>query len=176
MRLIAATAVQLKQGSTFDQTPVPSGSQQFKYERPDRPARVDKDTLDQQYFAGLHWDSLLNVMEASYSTMGSFIAEHNQYLSYGNLVEYLNPALVMTMANKEDNPTYKKAMCGPDKAGFIAAMGKEMMTLMELNVYDLVDTTPDKKIIPGVWALKRKQYPDGLLKQLKARFCARGFE
>ena len=108
--------------------------------------------------------------------MGSFIAEHNQYLSYGNLVEYLNPALFMTMANKEDNPTYREAMCGPDKAGFIAAMGKEMMTLIELEVFDLVDITPDKKIISGVWALRRKRYPDGLLKQLKARFCARGFE
>ena len=150
MRLIAATAVQSKQRSTFDQTSVPSGSQQFKYKRPDRPAQVDRDTLDQQYFAGLYWDSLLNVMEALYSTMGSCIAKHNQYLSNRNLVEYLNPALFMTMSNKEDNSTYKEAMCGPYKAGFIAAMGKEMMTLMELKIYDLVNITPGKKIISGV--------------------------
>ena len=65
MRLIAATAVQAKQGITFDQTPVPSGSQQFKYECPDRPAQVNSNTLNQQYFAGLFWDSLLNVMEVS---------------------------------------------------------------------------------------------------------------
>ena len=89
-------------------------------------------------------------MEASYSTMGSFIAEHNQYLSYGNLVEYPNPALLMTLANKEDNPTHREATSGPDKAGFIAAMGKEILTLMDLDVYDLDDITPDKKIISGV--------------------------
>ena len=89
-------------------------------------------------------------MEASYSTLGSFIAEHNRYLSYGNIVEYLNPALFMTMANKEDNPTYREVMSGPDKAGFITAMGKEILTLMELGVYDLVDITPDKKIISSV--------------------------
>ena len=47
---------------------------------------------------------------------------------------------------------------------------------MELNVYDLVKITPDMKIISGVWALQRKRYPDGLLKQLKARFCTRGFK
>ena len=64
-------------------------------------------------------------MKASYSTMVSFIAEHNQYLLYGNLVEYLNPSLFMTIENKEDNPTYREAMSSPDKAGFIAAMGKE---------------------------------------------------
>ena len=74
----------------------------------------------------------------------------------------------MMMVNKEDNPTYKEAMCCPDKAGFIAVMGKEMMTLLELDVYDLVDITPDKKIISGGLAFGRERYPDGLLKQLKA--------
>ena len=69
----------------------------------------------------------------------------------------------MTLVNKEDNPIYREAMSGPDKAGFIAAMGKEkLLTLMELDVYDLVDITPDKEIISGVWALQRKRYPDGL--------------
>ena len=29
-------------------------------------------------------------------------------------------------------------------------------------------------ILPGTWAFKIKQYPDGLVKKLKARFCARG--
>ena len=112
----------------------------------------------------------------SYSSLGSFISEHNQYLSCGNLVEYLNPALFITMANKEDNPTYQEAMYGPDKAGFIAAMGKEMLTLMELNVYDLVTHTPDMKDISSIWALQRKRYHDSLLKQLKARYCARGYK
>ena len=80
------------------------------------------------------------------------------------------------MTNKEDNPTYQEAMYRPDKAGFIATMGKEMLTLMELDVYILVICTPDTKVISGVWTLQRKRYPDGLLKQLKARYCARGFE
>ena len=62
-------------------------------------------------------------MEASCSTLGSFIAKHNQYLSYENLVEYLNLALFMTIANKEDNPTYREAVSGPNKAGFIAEIG-----------------------------------------------------
>ena len=92
-------------------------------------------------------------MEASYSTLGSFIAKHNQYLSYGNIVEYLIPALFITLANKEDNPTYREAMSGPDRASFIAAIGKEILTRMKLDVYDLVDITPEMKIISGIWAL-----------------------
>ena len=151
IQLIAAhTAVQSNQGSTFNQTPITSGSQQFSYTHPDRPQQVNRDTLSQKYFAELHWDSLLNVTEASYSTMGSFITKHNQYLSYGNIVEYLNPALFMTIANKEGNLTYREAMSGPDKSGFIAAMGKEILTLMELHVYDLVDITPEMKITSGI--------------------------
>jgi hypothetical protein len=32
------------------------------------------------------------------------------------------------------------------------------------------------KVLSGVWALKRKRYPDGSICKLKARYCARGFE
>ena len=116
MRLIAAhTVVQSSQErNAFDQTSVPSGPQQYAFTHPDRPHRVNRNTLSQQYFAGLQWDSLFNVLEASYSILGSFIAKHSQYLLYGKLVAYLNPALFMTMANKEDNLTYREAMSGPD--------------------------------------------------------------
>ena len=84
--------------------------------------------------------------------------------------------LPIMLANKEDNPTYQEAMYGPNKAGFIAAMGEEMLIRMELEVYDLVNRTPDMKVIPGVWDLRCKRYPDGLLKMLKARYCARGYK
>ena len=137
MQLIAALSpIKLHNSSAFYQTPVPSGPQQTTFRGTDCPHQVDRDTLSQQYFAGLKWDSLLNVMEASYSSLGSFIAEHKQYLSYGNLVEYLNPALFITLANKEDNPIYREEMYRPNKTGFIAAMGKEMLTLMELDLYE----------------------------------------
>ena len=29
-------------------------------------------------------------------------------------------------------------------------------------------------VLPSAWAFKIKRYPDGLVKKLKARFCARG--
>ena len=67
-------------------------------------------------------------------------------------------------------------MYGPDKAGFIAAMGKEMLTHIGLDVYDLVPRTPEIKMISGIWALQQKQYPDDLLKQLKACYYDVGFE
>jgi hypothetical protein len=52
--------------------------------------------------------------------------EHQQYLttlpSGAQLVEYLNPALFMTVANQDDNPTLTEAMNSPDAAGFFKAM------------------------------------------------------
>ena len=31
-------------------------------------------------------------------------------------------------------------------------------------------------VISGVWTLCRKRYPDGLIRKLKARYCARAFK
>jgi hypothetical protein len=44
-----------------------------------------------------------------------------------------------TMANKDDNPTFKEAMAGPDAGGFITAMEAEIRTLIELDVFEIVD-------------------------------------
>ena len=91
----------------------------------------------------LNWDSLLDLCSSSHSALGAFAAEHNKFLSpYFNLVEYLNPALLITMANKADNPTYSEAMNGPDASGFIEAMEKEMLTLIQLNVFEIMERAP----------------------------------
>ena len=37
-------------------------------------------------------------------------------------------------------------------------METEILTLIELKVFDLVEQTPDMNIISEVWALCRKQY------------------
>ena len=65
-------------------------------------------------------------------TKGAFIADHSHNLSY------LNPALFATIANKEDYPTYAEALYGPDSSGFISAMETEILTLIELNVFDAI--------------------------------------
>ena len=54
--------------------------------------------------------------------LGAYIVDHSHNISYGNLVECLNPALFATMVNKEDHPTYAEAFYGPDSSSFIYAM------------------------------------------------------
>lgn len=46
--------------------------------------------------------------------MGVFIVNLSHNLSYRNLIEYLNPALIATMANKEDNHKYARALYDPN--------------------------------------------------------------
>jgi hypothetical protein len=76
-----------------------------------------------------------------------------------------------TMANKDDdNPTFKEAMAGPDAGGFITAMEAEILTLIELDVFKIVNRSSNMKVLSGVWALKRKRYPDGSICKLKARY------
>jgi hypothetical protein len=40
-------------------------------------------------------------------------------------------------------------------------MEAEIVTLIELNVFDVVARDNSMKVLSGVWALKRKRYPDG---------------
>ena len=50
----------------------------------------------------------------------------------------------------------------------------EIETLEKMKCWDVVDRTPDMKVLGGTWAFKLKRFPDGLAKKFKARFCARG--
>jgi hypothetical protein len=130
----------------------------------------------EQFLSKLRWDQFTHTCSSAHSTLGSFISEHRRYLSTTNLLDYLNPAALATMANKDDNPTFKEAMAGPDAGGFITAMEAEILTLIELDVFEIVDRNSNMKVLSGVWALKKKSYPDGSIRKLKARYCARGFE
>ncbi len=55
-------------------------------------------------------------------------------------------------------------------------MELELATLEALNAWEVVEYDPPSmpKVIRSTWAFKCKQYPDGLVKKFKARFCARG--
>jgi hypothetical protein len=160
----------------FDSTPCPKGSKQISFRKTDQPPRVTRESINQQFLSKLRWEQFTHTCTNAHSTLGSFILEHRHYLSKSNLLDYLNPAALATMANKDDAPTFKEAMAGPDAGGFITAMEAEIVTLIELDVFEIVDHTSGMIVLSGVWALKRKRYPDGSIRKLKARYCARGFE
>ena len=76
-------------------------------------------------------------------------------------------------ANSDDLPTYWEAMKSPDPDGFMDSMAEEIVTLELMGAWEVVDRPVGQNVLPGTWALHRKRYPDGRVKKLKARFCAR---
>ena len=53
-------------------------------------------------------------------------------------------------------------------------MVTELHALRKLESFKIVDRLSGGNIIESTWAFKKKRYPDGGLKKLKARFCVRG--
>ncbi len=54
-------------------------------------------------------------------------------------------------------------------------MVKEHTTLEEdMDCWEVVNCQDWMNVLPSTWAFQCKQYPDGIVRKLKARFCARG--
>ena len=89
-----------------------------------------------------------------------------------------HPFAFAAKANAEDTPTFNEAMSSPDREGFIEAMKKELDALDGMEAWDVVPREKaiktGRKIIASTWVFKRKRYPDGTVKKLKARLVARG--
>ena len=107
--------------------PVGSKQTEYKYNNACLP-RAHGESINDQYLSNLKWNLLLKLCNTNLGSLGSFIAEHQQNLSLGYLVEFLYPALLITMANKDDTPTFIEAVIGPDTAGFPTIMLKEYTT------------------------------------------------
>ena len=56
------------------------------------------------------------------------------------------------------------------------AMENEIGTLARVGAFIAAGREQWMSAISSAWALKRKRYPDGTARKLKARACARGFE
>ena len=83
-------------------------------------------------------------------------------------------ALAAKGQDPELNPTWEQAMNGPLREGHMEAAQKEIATLVQMGVWEVVDRESWMNILPSVWAFKKKLYPDGTPRKLKARLCAGG--
>ncbi len=50
------------------------------------------------------------------------------------------------------------------------AAEKEIITLEEMDAWDVIEHEDDMNVIDETWALKCKQYPNGTVKKFKAGF------
>jgi hypothetical protein len=63
-----------------------------------------------------------------------------------------------TMANAADTPNYQQAMNGPDADGYWVAMEDEYNTLTDKDSWEIVDRTPDMKVLGVTWAYCCKRF------------------
>lgn len=70
--------------------------------------------------------------------------------------------------------TFKQAMNSVEKDLWIVACEKEHKSLMDKNVWKLVDLPPGKHALRGFWLFKKKLRSDGTIAKYKARFVVMG--
>jgi len=69
----------------------------------------------------------------------------------------------------------KQALSGPSKAKWQEAMEREMESLNENSVWELVELPEDRKAVGSKWVYKIRTDADGSVERYKARLVAQGF-
>lgn len=107
--------------------------------------------------------------------------QHQQVEHFGNLIGYLTTTdLTHTPPSSNDNgpendePSYSKAIKGPNRDDWISAMSDKYTSLQLHSVGQLVEPPPNANILPGMWRLKRKCDEFGRITKYKARWVAGG--
>jgi hypothetical protein len=132
---------------------------------------------DAAFVQGLQWTELVDSLRCGAKGIyGSIIRQMERDHDLGT-VESWHPlafATKMDAASAADNPTWEKAMSGPDSDGYMRSAEVEIDTLVEKETWEEVDRESWMNVLPSTWAFKCKRYPDGTIRKFKGRFCVRG--
>jgi len=69
-----------------------------------------------------------------------------------------------------DNPRWPEAINGPDTDGYLEAIKVEITTLTKLKACEVVPLSFNVNAIDSMCNFKFKRYPDGNIRELKAKF------
>ena len=135
--------------------------------------KVRQHQLQAQFEQGLDWSKTLSQLRSKDSkSLFAHLAQH--FDEDDGTQEDWSPMAFKAKCYDEDNPSYEQAMNGPNAKGYKEACKKEYDTLEAMGVWEVVTRKPWMNVLPCIWALKRKLYPDGTVKKLKGRICSGG--
>ena len=135
--------------------------------------KIRQHQLQHSFEQGLDWTKTISQLR-SHDAKSLFAHLSHFYDEDAGTQEDWSPLAFKAKCYDEDNPSYEQAMNGPNAEGYKEACRKEYQTLWDMGVWELVKREPWMNVLPCVWALKRKLFPDGTVKKLKSRACAGG--
>jgi len=130
--------------------------------------------LQAEHLQGLDWSKAVNLLRSHDAKKVLTLLDSFRNPDNPELLEDWTPMALAAKASDEDTPNWSQAMNGPNREGFWDACKTEVNTLEGMDTWDVVDRESWMNVLPSTWAFKVKRFPSGLIKRLKARFCARG--
>ena len=78
-------------------------------------------------------------------------------------------SVLKATGNDPDSPWLHEAMQGPHKDKFFKAMANEIKELEDHGTWKVIrrSEVPHTNILPSTWVFKIKQFPDGILRNLR---------
>ena len=136
--------------------------------------KVRSEWLNHQFLMAIKWDQTINSIQSSDCRNMLNLMQMNTTID-NNTVEWMHPGTLAAKANAADTPAWEQAMNGPDSKGYWEACEREISTLQDDHeAWEVVQRQDWMNVLPSTWAFRCKRYPDGTVRKLKARFCARG--
>ena len=134
---------------------------------------IKSSDLNQQFLMALKWNQVVDMIKSKDLAAMMAWTENHTDPDNGTIEEW-HPLALSSLANASDNPNWDEAMSGPDKAGYWEACKRELQTLVDKECWNEVEREEWMNVLPGTWAFKCKRFPSGLVRKLKACFCAHG--
>ena len=129
-----------------------------------------------EYIQTLDWKtSIATLASTALSTQSQMAFATMEHLeSPSGILDNGHPLILAAKSHDEDTPRWFEATTGEHREGFWDAMWIEITTLLKIEAWEQVERSEANKIVKTTWAFKKKRYPSGEIRKLKARFCVRG--
>jgi len=132
--------------------------------------KVRTGVQDAAFLQGLKWTEFVDQLRnGAVGSLGSVMSRMVHDYDEGTLEEWdpMVMAVKADAASSADNPTWEKAMNGPDRDGYYKAAQIELDTLESMDTWEVVPQESWMNILPTTWAFKCKRYPDGTIRNAK---------
>ena len=136
--------------------------------------KIPTEVFNEQHLQSLKWDFDRDFSRPG--ALGAIVRGLSAHIDpIAETLESWNSLLLSAKLTDSDTPTWEEAMNGPLKEGYWEACCKELHTLEKvMDAWEVVEKQSWMNVLPSTWAFRCKRFPDGMIKKLKACFCARG--